>query len=181
MPEPFKFEGDGMPTATQRGRHSTLRDQKRVTLWCGTETNRDIHKGNDQTMIQEFKDFINKGGVFEAAVGLILALAFAPIVNSMVADVIMPIVGRIFGAPDFSELKIGLGGSEEVTLEDGTVVMQEAAIRYGAFINTIISFAMIAFVIFMLVKAYNKRNGEPEEDGPSAEDLLTEIRDSLAK
>ncbi len=132
-------------------------------------------------MIQEFKDFINKGGVFEAAVGLILALAFAPIVNSMVADVIMPIVGRIFGAPDFAELKIGLGGEECTTDDAGVETCAEAAIRYGTFINTIISFVLIAFVIFMLVKAYNKANGEPEEDGPSAEDLLTEIRDSLAK
>ena len=134
-------------------------------------------------MIQEFKDFINKGGVFEAAVGLILALAFTPIVNSMVNHMIMPIVGRIFGAPDFSELTIGLGGSEEVTLADGTVVMQEAALRYGAFINTIISFVLIALVIFMLVKAYNKSKPPVEEEaaGPSEVELLTEIRDNLAK
>ncbi len=135
-------------------------------------------------MIQEFKEFINKGGVFEAAVGLILALAFAPIVNSMVADVIMPIVGRIFGAPDFSELKIGLGGQEcSIDAATGLEVCEEAAIRYGAFINTIISFIMIAFVIFMLVKAYNKaqKPAEEEADGPSEVDLLTEIRDSLAR
>jgi len=133
-------------------------------------------------MIQEFKDFINKGGVFEAAVGLILALAFAPIVNSMVADIIMPIVGRIFGTPNFEDLSIGLGGSEEVTLEDGTVVMQEAMIRYGAFINVVISFVLIAFVIFMLVKAYNNANKVvEEEDGPSEIDLLTEIRDGLKR
>ncbi len=133
-------------------------------------------------MIQEFKDFINKGGVFEAAVGLILALAFAPIVNSMVADVIMPIVGRIFGAPDFSELKINLGGEECTTDADGVETCVEAAIRYGAFINTIISFILIALVIFMLVKAYNNANkAEEEEDGPSEIDLLTEIRDGLKK
>ena len=77
-------------------------------------------------MIQEFKDFINKGGVFAAAVGLILALAFAPIVASLVADVILPIVGAIFGAPDFSNLKIGLGTTE--TLEDGTVEKFDQAI-----------------------------------------------------
>ncbi len=133
-------------------------------------------------MIQEFKEFINKGGVFEAAVGLILALAFAPIVNSMVADVILPIVGRIFGAPDFSELKIGLGGQECTVDEAGVETCAEAAIRYGAFINTIISFVLIAFVIFMLVKAYNNANNvEEEEDGPSEVDLLTEIRDSLSR
>ncbi len=134
-------------------------------------------------MIKEFKDFINKGGVFEAAVGLILALAFAPIVNSMVADVIMPIVGRIFGAPDFSNLKIGLGG-EECSIDEasGLEICEEAAIRYGAFINTIIAFVLISLVIFMLVKAYNNMTKKTEEeDGPSEVDLLTEIRDSLAK
>jgi large conductance mechanosensitive channel len=126
-------------------------------------------------MIQEFKDFINKGGVFEAAVGLIMALAFKPVVDSLVADVIMPIVGAIFGQPDFSGLKIGLGVEE--TLEDGTV--QEAAINYGMFINTIVSFVIIGFVLFMMVKLYNRATAEPEAAGPSEIDLLTEIRDGL--
>ena len=132
-------------------------------------------------MIQEFKDFVNKGGVFEAAVGLIMALAFAPVVQGMVDHMIMPIVARVFGQPDFSDLKIGLGGEEEVTLEDGTVVMQEPAIEYGAWLTIVISFLLIALVIFMLVKAYNRANPpEPEEDaGPSEIDLLTEIRDNL--
>lgn len=138
-------------------------------------------KNKGTIMIQEFKDFINKGGVFETAVGLILALAFAPIVNSMVNDMIMPIVGRIFGAPDFSALSIGLGNSEEVTLEDGTVVMQEAAIRHGAFINTIIAFILIALVLFALVKVYNKSKKEAIEEaaGPTDIELLIQIRDSL--
>lgn len=131
-------------------------------------------------MLQEFKEFINKGGIFEAAVGLIMALAFVPVVGSLVDDVIMPIVARVFGQPDFSTLSIGLGGSTEVTLEDGTVVMQEPSIMYGAFINTIISFVIIGFVIFMLVKAYNRATRKvEEEEGPSETELLTEIRDSL--
>jgi large conductance mechanosensitive channel len=131
-------------------------------------------------MIQEFKDFINKGNVVEAAVGLIMALAFLPVINSLVADVIMPVVGRIFGAPDFAELKIGLGGTEEVTLPDGTTEMREAAIYYGAFLNTVISFLIIALVVFLMVKAYNRAtNVKEEEDGPSEVDLLTEIRDDL--
>ncbi len=131
-------------------------------------------------MIQEFKDFINKGNVVDAAVGLIMALAFIPVISSLVADVIMPVVGRIFGAPDFSDLKIGLGGVEEVTLEDGSVVMREAAIRYGAFLNEVIAFIIIAFVVFMMVKAYNRAmKVKEEEDGPSEVDLLTEIRDGL--
>ncbi|MFT7601044.1 MAG: large conductance mechanosensitive channel [Acidimicrobiales bacterium] len=134
-------------------------------------------------MLQEFKEFINKGAIFEAAVGLVMALAFVPVVGSLVDDIIMPVVARIFGQPDFSALKIGLGGSQEVTLEDGTVVMQEPAILYGSFINTILSFVIIGFVIFMLVKAYNKSTGpaEDEEEGPSETDLLVEMRDSLKR
>jgi large conductance mechanosensitive channel len=131
-------------------------------------------------MLQEFKDFINKGGIFEAAVGLIMALAFVPVVASLVDDVIMPIVARIFGQPDFSSLSIGLGGTQEVVLEDGTVVLQEPSIQYGSFINEIITFAIIGFVIFMLVKFYNRAtNKAEEEEGPNDIELLTEIRDSL--
>lgn len=132
-------------------------------------------------MIQEFKDFINKGNVIDAAVGLIMALAFIPVVNTLVQGVIMPVVGRIFGTPDFSNLTIGLGGSEEVTLENGDVVMREAAIRYGEFINEVISFLLIAMVVFLMVKAYNRATNKQEEEdaGPSEVDLLTEIRDGL--
>lgn len=133
-------------------------------------------------MIKEFKDFINKGGVFEAAVGLIMALAFAPVVAGMVEHLIMPIVARVFGKPDFSDLKIGLGGSTDVVLEDGTIVSVEPAIEYGAWLTLVLSFVMIAAVIFMLVKAYNKANAPAEEEasGPSDTELLTEIRDLLA-
>jgi len=129
-------------------------------------------------MMQEFKDFVNKGGVFEAAVGLIMALAFAPVVTGLVDHMIMPIVARIFGKPDFSDLKIGLGGSTEDA--DGNLV--EPAIEYGAWLTILIGFLMIALVIFMLVRMYNKSQPPAEEEaGPSAEDLLTEIRDSLAR
>ncbi len=131
-------------------------------------------------MIQEFKDFVNKGGVFEAAVGLIMALAFAPVVQGMVDHLIMPIVARIFGQPDFSDLKIGLGGSTEVVADDGTISMVEPAIEYGAWLTLVLGFILIAAVIFMLVKAYNKSVEPEEEDGPSETDLLGEIRDLLA-
>ncbi len=130
-------------------------------------------------MWKEFKAFINQGGVFQTAVGLILALAFKPIVDSVVGDVVLPIVGRIFNAPDFSSLKINLGGKE--TEIAGQKV--QAAIAYGNLIDVIISFVIIAFVLFLLVKAYNKATGykEPEaETGPTEIELLTEIRDSLA-
>ena len=116
-------------------------------------------------VIQEFKDFINKGGIFEAAVGLIMALAFVPVVQSLVDDVIMPIVAAVFGQPDFGTLAIDIG---------------DARITYGNFLTVVISFVIIGFVMFLLVKAYNKMTGPEEEDsGPSEVDLLTEIRDSL--
>jgi large conductance mechanosensitive channel len=135
-------------------------------------------------MFREFKEFINRGGVFEAAVGLILALAFKPIVDSFVADIIMPIVARIFGTPDFSELQIGLGGQEcTVDAATGLETCTEAAIRYGAWINTVVSFVIIGFVLFLMVKAYNRAHRpEPtEEVGPTEVELLSEIRDSLRK
>jgi len=118
-------------------------------------------------MIQEFKDFINKGGVFEAAVGLILALAFAPVVASLVDDILMQIIAAVFGQPDFGRLSFSLGDAE---------------IYYGNFINTVISFVAISFVLFLMVKAYNNAtNKQEEESGPTEIDLLTEIRDSLAR
>ena len=117
-------------------------------------------------LIKEFREFIDKGGVFEAAVGLIMALAFTPVVNSLVDDVIMQIVAAVFGQPDFGGLSFGLGDAE---------------IYYGRFINTIITFVAIAAVIFMLVKAYNSTNKKDEAAaGPSELDILTEIRDNLA-
>ena len=118
-------------------------------------------------MIQEFKDFINKGGVFEAAVGLIMALAFLPVVASLVDDILMQIIAAVFGQPDFSGLTFDLG---------------DATIRYGNFITTVVSFVLIALVVFFLVKGYNAMaKPDAEEDGPSEVDLLTEIRNSLAK
>ena len=134
-------------------------------------------------MIQEFKEFINKGNVFEAAVGLILALAFAPVVQGLVDNVIMPIVARIFGQPDFSDIRIGLGGDFDVTDEAGNVIgTEQAYIEIGTWITTVVSFLLIALVLFFMVKAYNRANPtEEEEDGPSEVDLLTEIRDNLAR
>ena len=116
-------------------------------------------------MIQEFKDFINKGGVFEAAVGLIMALAFVPVVTSLVDDILMQIVAAIVGEPDFGALSFELGDAE---------------IFYGRFINAVITFVAIAAVVFALVKAYNAAVKPAADEGPSEVDLLTQIRDSLA-
>ncbi len=118
-------------------------------------------------MIEEFKDFINKGGVFQAAVGLIMALAFVPVVDGLVKFILMPIIAAIFGQPDFSSIGFNLGDSR---------------VFVGAWINTIISFVIIAAVVFMLIKAYMSFSKPAEEDaGPSEVDLLVEIRDSLKK
>ncbi|MEZ5228274.1 MAG: large conductance mechanosensitive channel protein MscL [Acidimicrobiales bacterium] len=119
-------------------------------------------------MIQEFKDFVNKGGVFEAAVGLIMALAFAPVVQGLVDFIIMPIIAAIFGQPNFDNIGFNLGDSR---------------VYVGAWISTIVSFLMIAAVIFFLVKAYNAMNkpAPEEEAGPSEVDLLIEIRDALKR
>ncbi len=118
-------------------------------------------------MIQEFKDFINKGGVFEAAVGLIMALAFIPVVTSLVDDILMQIIAAVFGQPDFSSLSFDLG---------------DATIRYGNFFTAIVSFVLVGLVVFFLVKGYNAMTKpEAEDAGPSEVDLLTEIRDNLAK
>lgn len=135
-------------------------------------------------MIQEFKDFINKGGVFEAAVGLILALAFAPVVQGLVDHIIMPIVARVFGKPSFDDVRISLGGDFPVLDADGneTGATEAAYIEIGSWITILLGFIILSFVIFMMVKLYNKANPpEPEEDGPSEIDLLTEIRDGLNK
>lgn len=118
-------------------------------------------------MIQEFKDFISKGGVFEAAVGLIMALAFIPVVDSLVNDVLMQIIAGIFGQPDFSSIGFDLG---------------DARVGIGALINAIIAFVLIGFIVFLMVKAYNaSTKPDADEDGPSEIDLLTEIRDGLKR
>ncbi len=117
-------------------------------------------------MVQEFKDFINNGNVFQTAVGLIMALAFAPVVTGFIDHIIMPIVAAIFGEPNFNNITIGIGDAE---------------IMIGAWITIVIGFMLLALVMFFLVKLYNKQNPpEPVSDGPSEVDLLTEIRDGLA-
>ena len=140
-------------------------------------------KGID--MIQEFKDFINKGGVFEAAVGLIMALAFTPVVQGLVDNIIMPIVARLAGQPDFSDIRINIGGEFDVLNDAGEVIgTTPAYIEIGTWITTVIGFLMMALVVFFMVKAYNRATNkveETEEEGPTEIDLLTEIRDGLTQ
>lgn len=129
-------------------------------------------------MLKEFKQFIARGNIVEIAVGLIIAVAFKSVVDSLVADVITPVVGAVFGQPDFSTLSISL--------------WNDATITYGVFLNTVFSFlAVAAAVFFFVVKPYNslkarmervEEAGDAEAPAP-AEDivLLREIRDALQR
>jgi len=135
-------------------------------------------------VIQEFKDFINKGGAFEAAVGLVLALAFKPIVDNAVEKILMPFIAAVAGQPNFDDIGFHLGRTGKVTLEDGTTVMEQPFIGIGFVITATISFLLIAATMFLLVKVYNKTNSEQvaeeKPSGPSDNDLLVEIRDALS-
>lgn len=135
-------------------------------------------------MLKEFKEFIMKGNVLELAVAVIIAGAFGVVVTSFTNDIIMPPIGQLLGGVNFSDLAIPL--SEPVLAADGTVITEGAAIRYGAFIQTLIDFIIIAFVVFLVVRAYNKSQkpapAAPAPDpGPSEKDLLMQIRDALQK
>lgn len=133
-------------------------------------------------MWKEFKSFILTGNVIDFAVAVILAGAVGLVVNGFVNDIIMPVVGHFAGGMDFASLKVVL--ADAVVAVDGTVTTPENAIRYGAWINSIINLLIVGFVLFLIVKAYNKSKKKQEEAapaGPSDNDLLTEIRDSLKK
>ncbi|MCB9297501.1 MAG: large-conductance mechanosensitive channel protein MscL [Lewinellaceae bacterium] len=135
-------------------------------------------------MLKEFKDFIMRGNVLELAVAVIIAGAFGAVVASFTNDVIMPPIGLALGGVDFSDLAITLAGAE--MNDAGEVVKEAVQIRYGAFVQKVIDFVIIAFIIFMLVRTYNNMQKKKEEapappPGPSTEDLLAEIRDLLKK
>ncbi len=125
--------------------------------------------------IAEFKEFISRGSVIDLAVGIIIGTAFTAIVNSLVNQIIMPAIGFLIGGLDLSHHTFPSNAAEG-----------EAAIRYGAFIQQIINFLIIAFVVFCMVKVINiirrKKEKEEEPAAPSKEvQLLTEIRDLLKK
>ena len=129
-----------------------------------------------KAFIKEFKEFINKGSVMDMAVGVVIGGAFTAIVTSLVDDVIMPIVGIIVGGINVSEL---------------SVVVGTATLKYGVFLQNVINFLIVAFVVFCVIKALNrmkdkfskKEEEAPAEPEPIPEDvqLLTEIRDLLKK
>lgn len=130
-------------------------------------------------MIKEFKEFAMRGNVVDMAVGIIIGGAFGKIVSSFVADVIMPPIGILLGGVDFSKLAI--------TIKEGSEGVEPVLLKYGVFINTIIDFLIIAFAIFMVIKAMNSLKKKQEEapaappEPPADVKLLTEIRDLLKK
>ena len=137
-------------------------------------------------MISEFKDFVAKGNVMDLAVGVIIGGAFGTIVSSLTDDIIMPIVGAIFGGLDFSDFFVGLSANVTATNLDAAKE-QGAVLAYGNFITAAVNFLILAFIIFMLVRAVNnmmkKEEEAPAEPAAPPADvaLLEEIRDLLKK
>lgn len=144
-------------------------------------------------MLSEFRDFIAKGNVMDLAVAVIIAGAFATIVTSLTGDVIMPIIGYLFGGADFSNYFILLSTPEgyDGSTTDYAALKEAGAamIGYGALVTTAINFVILAFIIFLLVRYANKvteaakkaEEETAEEAGPSEVELLTEIRDALKR
>ena len=138
-------------------------------------------------MMKEFKEFAVKGNVIDLAVGVIIGAAFGKIVDSIVGDLIMPIVGATFGKMDFSNLFIVLGNVPAGTAStlDALKKAGVPVLAYGNFITVAVNFAILAFIIFLMVKQINRMKSEAPAPAPAAtpEDvvLLREIRDSLKK
>ena len=136
------------------------------------------------SMASEFKDFISKGNVMDLAVGVIIGGAFGKIVDSLVNDIIMPVVGKIIGNVDFSNMYVALSG-QAAGLPLAEAKKAGSVLAYGNFITIAINFLILAFVIFQMVKMVNrmKKAEPPPAAPPTPEDvmLLREIRDNLKK
>ncbi len=135
-------------------------------------------------MLKEFKDFIMTGNVIDLAVAVILAGAIGMVVSGFTNDIMMPIIGHFAGGMDFADLKVVL--DEAVVGADGEVVEPENAVMYGKWVNALINLVIVGFVLFIIVKAYNKTKKPKEEapaapKGPTQEELLAEIRDELKR
>ena len=136
--------------------------------------------------IKEFKEFAMKGNVRDMAVGVIIGGAFGKIVSSLVDDIIMPLVGKLLGNADFTNLYVALSGQADgLSLADAKAA--GSVFAYGSFIQNIVDFLIIAFCIFLMIKGMNKLSRKKEEEapapeepkGPTQEELLAEIRDLL--
>lgn len=138
------------------------------------------------SMLQEFKAFISRGNVVDLAVGVIIGTAFTAIVTSLVSDILMPIIGLLTGGVDFTNWFINLSGTKHPTLAEAQKA-GAATLNYGVFLNAVIRFVIIAWAVFLLVKAVNKLStlrqreqaAAPPPAPPADVVLLTEIRDLL--
>ena len=137
-------------------------------------------------MLGEFRAFIAKGNVLDLAVAVIIGAAFATIAASLTEDMIMPVIGAIFGGLDFANYFTVLGSIPETFKGDPTsyTALKEAGVAvlgWGQFVTVVINFLILAFIIFLIVRAANRmrQRGEDTPVGPSEVDLLTEIRDEL--
>ena len=151
-------------------------------------------------MMQEFKEFIMRGNVLDMAVGVIIAGAFGKITTALVNNILMPFISLIFGARDMTALNVIV--REAVTDADGNVIKEAIVLGFGTFVATIIDFILVALVVFLIVKAFNKAREKAEAKkkaeeeaaaaaaaaaaeevppAPTTEELLAEIRDLLAK
>jgi large conductance mechanosensitive channel len=134
-------------------------------------------------MMKEFKEFAIKGNLIDIAVGFVMGAAFGKVVSGFIDGMVMPLIGQVTSGVNFNDMKHVM--QAQVTDAAGVVTQPEVAIAYGAFITTIINFLVVAFVIFMVVKAVNKaKKAEPAPApaGPTNEEkLLMEIRDALRK
>lgn len=135
------------------------------------------------SMIDEFREFALKGNVVDLAVGVIIGAAFGKIVDSLVADVIMPVIGMVVGGLDFSNYFIPLAGQTAITLAEAKKA--GAVLAYGSFITVALNFIILAFIIFIMVRQMNRfrRAAPPPPPAPTPEEvvLLREIRDSLRR
>lgn len=138
-------------------------------------------------MLKEFREFAMRGNVVDLAIGVIIGTAFGAIVNSLVADLFMPIIGLITGGIDFSKMTYVLAPAVMDAMDPSKVAKAAVEIRYGQFIQFVINFAIVAFAMFMVVKGMNSMR-KKEAEAPAAppaptpqEKLLVEIRDLLAK
>ena len=140
-------------------------------------------------MLKEFKEFAVKGNVMDMAVGIIIGAAFTTIVKSLVDGIMMPIVGYFTGGVDFTEVFTVLGDGEYASLAAAEEA-GAAVIKWGVFINSVIAFHIVAWILLLIIRAMNKAKAAMEEEkaeeaaapaGPTQEDLLAEIRDLLAK
>ena len=141
-----------------------------------------------KSMAAEFKEFITKGNLIDLAIAVVLATFFAPVITAIVDGVILNLVAAIFGEPNFdnvARVKIADGDEGEIIIDPDTGLPVDPAtyLEFGTVITALLTFIIVGFVCFLIVKAYNKMIAEQEEDeedeGPSEVDLLTEIRDQL--